>query len=88
MKKNFFCCAIFLPILISFLIPTVIPAKQEVITLTSRYDPQNGGMKITLPYLQDVPEKKDTGVVVFPLYFLPDPSAGNWAASSIHNRSS
>ncbi len=64
MKKKISCCAIFLPILISLLIPTVILAKQEEITLTSRYDIQDGGKNITLSYLLDVPENKDVAAIL------------------------
>jgi len=64
MKKNIFRCSIFVPILISFLIPTAILAKQEVITLTSRYDILDGGKNITISYLLDVPENKDIAAIL------------------------
>ena len=42
-------------IFLTFLNPVVSDAKQEVITVTSRFDVSDGGKEITLPFLLDTP---------------------------------
>lgn len=58
MKKRFFRYCVFVFIFLPLLNPVVAVAKQEVITVTSRYDVSEGGKNITLPCLIDMPEGK------------------------------
>ena len=55
-----FFILIFLPILNS----VDVAAKQEVITVTSRYDIADGGKNITLPCLVDMPESRNVRAVL------------------------
>jgi dienelactone hydrolase len=64
MKNKFFFYAVFVLILLPFLVPDAVMAKQEMVTLTSRYDVLGGGPNITLSYLLDMPEKKDIAAIL------------------------
>jgi dienelactone hydrolase len=64
MKKRFFRCCVFVLVFLSLLSPLVAVAKQEVITVTSRYDLADGGKNITLPCLIDMPEGKNITAIL------------------------
>lgn len=64
MKNKFFCHTFFALILLSFLIPDAVMAKQEIVKLTSRYDILGGRPNITLSYLLDMPENKDINAIL------------------------
>ena len=64
MKKRFFRDFVFVLIFLALLGPAVAVAKQEVITVTSRYDLSSGGNNITLPCLLDVPQGKDITAIL------------------------
>ncbi|MHB9099469.1 MAG: serine aminopeptidase domain-containing protein [Syntrophales bacterium] len=55
MKNRLFFCIVFVLTLLPVLIADAVMAKQEIVTLTSRYDAAGGGPNITLSYLLDTP---------------------------------
>jgi dienelactone hydrolase len=64
MKNKFFCYAVFVLILLPFLIPDTVMAKQEMVTLASRHDVLGGGANVTIPYLLDMPKNKDIAAIL------------------------
>lgn len=64
MKIKFFFCAIFVLTLLPFLITNAVVAKQETVTLTSRYDVMGGGPNITLSYFLDMPANGEPKAVL------------------------
>jgi dienelactone hydrolase len=63
MKKEFFC-AVFILTLLPFFITEAVVAKQEMVTLTSRYDVMGGGSNIALSYFLDMPANEDPKAVL------------------------
>ncbi|MHB8773082.1 MAG: alpha/beta hydrolase family protein [Syntrophales bacterium] len=59
MKNRVFRSIVFLLIGLPLLSPIVAEAKQEIITVTSRYDNAEGGQNITLPCLLDTPAGRE-----------------------------
>ena len=55
MKNKPFLCTVLVLTLFPLLITNAVMAKQEIVTLTSRYDVAGGGPNITLSYLLDMP---------------------------------
>ena len=64
MKNRFFRTIVFVLIFLPFLSPVDVAAKQELITVTSRYDISDGGKNITLPCLVDMPESRNVTAVL------------------------
>lgn len=64
MRNKFFCCTVFALILFPFLTLDAVMAKQEMVTLTSRYDVMGGGPNITLSYFLDMPGNGDPKAVL------------------------
>ncbi len=66
MKDRFFRIAVVIFVLLSLplLNPVGAVAKQEVITVTSRYDISEGGKNITLPCLLDIPDGRDVTAIL------------------------
>ena len=64
MKNKLFFCAGFVLILLPFLIPDAIVAKQGMVTLTSRYNVMSDGPNITLSYFLDMPANGDPKAVL------------------------
>ena len=64
MKNKFFFCAVFVLTLLPFLITNAVVAKQEIVTLISRYDVMGGGPNITLSYFLDMPANGDPKAVL------------------------
>lgn len=64
MKNKFFFCAVFVLTLLPFLITNAVLAKQEMATLTSRYDVMGGGPNITLSYFLDMPANGEPKAVL------------------------
>jgi len=64
MKEPFFRSLILLLTALPLLSPIAAAARQEVITVTSRYDISEGGKQITLPCLIDMPDAGDVRTVL------------------------
>lgn len=64
MKNKFFFCAVFVLTLLPFVLTNAVVAKQEMVTLTSRFDVMGGGPNITLSYFLDMPANGDPKAVL------------------------
>jgi hypothetical protein len=64
MKNKFFFRTVFVLTLLPFLITDAVVAKQEMITLSSRYDAIGGGPNITLSCFLDMPANGDPKAVL------------------------
>jgi dienelactone hydrolase len=62
-NRSFFCTVI-VPTLLIFFITNAVFAKQEMVTLTSRYDVMGGGPNITLSYFLDMPASGEPKAVL------------------------
>ena len=58
-EKKFVRTVVFVLIFLPLLSPVSAVAKQEVITVTSRYDISDGGKNITLRCVVDMPESRN-----------------------------
>jgi hypothetical protein len=63
-KNKFFVCTVLALTLFPLVITNVVMAKQEIVTLTSRYDVAGGGPNITLSYLLDMPANDEPKAVL------------------------